>query len=463
MGGSSLAPEVMESVVSKEAKDGLEFSILDSTDPVQVAAAADDFPPVNTLYIVSSKSGGTAEVSALFNYFWEISGRNGSQFIAITDPNTALEGQAKELGFRRIFLGDPTVGGRFSALTPFGLVPAALMGIDLEKFLAHAEQMVKDCSDKIPLEMNPGITLGAVLGQMSLDGRDKLTIIADKSLAPMGSWLEQLIAESSGKNGKGIVVVEGEALRDSGDYGKDRLFVYFRREGEFDMAIKALVEEHPIVIIDMNSPYDLASEFYRWEVATVIACSVLGVNAFDQPDVQLSKDITRKKINQYSQTKTIDEGTPAWSGDNVKVFSPMQLQELDIQNILREFLSSAKEDDFVGINAYLPRNADTTRLLTGLRFTLGKITGCATTLGFGPRYLHSTGQLHKGGRNNGVFIQITADVDKVLEIPTQNMTFGNFEVAQAIGDYEALVSRGRRVIRMHFSSLNGLRSLVESL
>lgn len=229
------------------------------------------------------------------------------------------------------------------------------------------------------------------------------------------------------------------------------------------MAIKALVEEHPIVIIDMNSPYDLASEFYRWEVATVIACSVLGVNAFDQPDVQLSKDITRKKINQYSQTKTIDEGTPAWSGDNVKVFSPMQLQELDIQNILREFLSSAKEDDFVGINAYLPRNADTTRLLTGLRFTLGKITGCATTLGFGPRYLHSTGQLHKGGRNNGVFIQITADVDKVLEIPTQNMTFGNFEVAQAIGDYEALVSRGRRVIRMHFSSLNGLRSLVESL
>lgn len=463
MGGSSLAPEVMESVLSKETKDGLEFSILDSTDPVQVAAAADDFPPDVTFYIVSSKSGGTAEVSALFNYFWELSGRNGSQFIAITDPNTALEDQAKELGFRRIFLGDPTVGGRFSALTPFGLVPAALMGIDLEKFLARAEQMVKDCSDKIPLEMNPGIALGAVLGQMSLDGRDKLTIIADKSLAPMGSWLEQLIAESSGKNGKGIVVVDGEALRDPGDYGKDRLFVYLRREGEFDTAIKVLVEEHPIVIINMHSPDDLAAEFYRWEVATAIACSVLGVNAFDQPDVQLSKDITRKIISQYSQTKTLEEGTPVWLDEQIKIFSPSGFQGTNIQQVLKEFLSAAKEDDFIGINAYLPRNADTTRLLAELRLKLGRMTGCATTLGFGPRYLHSTGQLHKGGKNSGVFVQITMDVKKILEIPGQNMTFGNLELAQALGDFEALVSRGRRVIRMHYSSLHGLRSLVESL
>lgn len=464
MGGSSLAPEVMALVFSQEVDTGLTFSILDSTDPVQVSDAATRFPPKRTLFVISSKSGGTAEVNAMFNYFWSLTGQNGRQFIAITDSGTALEQQARDLGFRKVINGDSNVGGRFSALTPFGLVPAALMGIDLERLLSESDRMVRDCAAQVPAEMNPGLALGAVLGQMALDGRDKLTIIADQSLAPLGAWLEQLIAESSGKNGKGIVVVDGEQLKPPADYGTDRLFVYLRVSGDYDPDIGGLIASgHPVITIDVDNPYNLGAEFYRWEIATAIACSVIGVNAFDQPDVQLSKDITKEKIRQYSQAGRLDEGKPSWTGDQIKVFSPVEIKETSMKGILNGFVSKASENDFIGINAYLPRNPETHAILTDFRIAIGELSSCATTLGFGPRYLHSTGQLHKGGENNGVFLQITVDPPYDLEIPGQSMSFGTLERAQSVGDYEALASRGRRIIRLHFPSIESLQSLVSTL
>jgi transaldolase / glucose-6-phosphate isomerase len=463
MGGSSLAPEVMASIFTGVIQNGLIFSIIDSTDPIQVADVSASFPINETLYIVSSKSGGTAEVNALFNYFWEASNQEGSQFVAITDSGTSLEDQAREHGFRRIFLSDPTIGGRFSALTPFGLVPAALMGIDLEKFLDRATRMVNNCCESIPAEMNPGLVLGAILGQMALDGREKLTLLSDHEFAPLGTWLEQLIAESSGKIGRGIVVVEGEDVRNPKDYKDDRLFVYLRTSGNLDAKVKGLLENgHPVITLEISDPYDLAAEFYRWEIAIATACSVIGVNAFDQPDVQLSKDITKKKVGHYALSNQLDEGSPAWIGEQAKVFSPSEIAGSNLRDILNRFLSSSGKYDYIGINAYLPRNKETVELLYKLRTAIGRLTGCATTVGFGPRFLHSTGQLQKGGENNGLFIQITSDPELDLEIPTQNMTFGILERAQALGDYESLVERERRIIRINFSSLAGLKTLVEA-
>jgi transaldolase/glucose-6-phosphate isomerase len=464
MGGSSLAPEVMEKTFTDVKTGGLQFAILDSTDPVQVADLASKFPLKKTLYIVSSKSGGTAEVNALFNYFWELGGQNGAQFIAITDPKTALETQAINLGFRKIFLSDPTIGGRFSALSPFGLVPAALIGIDVEKLLTRADWMAAQCTPDFPSERNPGLTLGAILGQMSLDGRDKLTLIADESLAPFGAWLEQLIAESSGKNGKGIVVVNEEPLGLPEEYGDDRLFVYLRSFGEYDQQMAVLsIHGHPVVTIKVDTPYDLGAEFYRWEYATAIACAVLGINAFDQPDVQFSKDITKSKVAQFAQTKKLEEGPPAWEGDQVQVFSPHEITGSSAREILIRFLKSAGKNDFVGINAYIPRSAPAVQILTELRIAIRQITGCATTVGFGPRFLHSTGQLHKGGENIGVFVQMTIEPQMDLDIPTQNLSFGVLERAQALGDFEALVSRGRRIIRIHFPSMEKLKELAAAV
>jgi transaldolase/glucose-6-phosphate isomerase len=464
MGGSSLAPEVMEKIFSSTKKNGLPFAILDSTDPIQIMEMASKFPPANTLYIVASKSGGTAEVNALFNYFWNMTGHDGRKFIAITDPNTSLEEQAQKYGFRKIFLSDPTIGGRFSALAPFGLVPAALMGIDVEKLLAAAEWMSAQCAVSGPAERNPGLALGAVLGQMSLDGRDKLTLISDQLFAPFGPWLEQLIAESSGKNGKGIVVVDGEPLGQPENFGNDRLFVYFRSSGDFDNQISDLISRgHPVLRMDVENPYNLGAEFYKWEVAVSIACAVLGVNAFDQPDVQFSKDITKKKITQYAKSKNLDEGIPMWSSNKTHIFSTVKLMGDNLKEILYKFLLVAGPNDFIGINAYIPRNPSTIQILTELRHALRQLTGCATTVGFGPRFLHSTGQLHKGGENNGVFVQITVDPEKDLEIPTQNISFGILERAQALGDYEALAANRRRIIRIHFESIEKLKELVASL
>jgi transaldolase/glucose-6-phosphate isomerase len=454
MGGSSLAPEVM-SLVSKPS---VTFAILDSTDPGQVLETAAKFPVEKTLFIVSSKSGGTAEVNAMFNYFWaqaqEKLGEKGAKhFIAITDPGTSLEALANARGFAKTFISDPTVGGRYSVLSPFGLVPAALMGIDIDKFLARAEWMMRECAADVSAARNPGLVLGAILGQSALEGRDKLTLLADDGLLSVGSWLEQLIAESTGKEGKGVVVVDAEPLAAAESYSTDRIFAYLRQNGQHDELVKALrAAGQPVLEFPIEDVYALAAEFYRWEVATAVASAVLAVNAFDQPDVQDAKDRTNAKIKEYKENGKLVEGEHLnWSAESV------ESRKSKIEN----FLASAQPGDYVAINAYIRRNDAMLDALQTLRKALLTKTGCATTLGFGPRFLHSTGQLHKGGPASGLFIQITADPETDLDIPTGGMTFGTLERAQSLGDYEALAARGRRILRIHLPEPGALKQLIE--
>ena len=464
MGGSSLAPEVFSLLFPSGRKSGMVFSILDSTDPAQVLATDHANPPEKTLYIISSKSGGTAEISAMFSYFWERSGKNGSHFVAITDPGTSLEELAKANSFRKIFHADSTVGGRYSALTHFGLVPAALMGIDVERLLGHANGMMRQCEKNVIGTRNPGLVLGAILGQAAKDGRDKLTFLADKSVAPVGAWLEQLIAESSGKLGKGIIPVVGEKVIGSEGYSSDRLFIYLRREGERDETVKALLEEgQPTLVFNMVDEYDLGEEIYRWEYSTAVACSVLGMNAFDQPDVQDAKERTKTKIIAYNQTKNLNQGISLWEKDGIAAFSSMHFNGMNLEKTIMGFLDAAGKGGYVAINAFLPRNPETAAILADLRSIIQFKTRCATTVGFGPRFLHSTGQLHKGGPANGLFLQITADSQVDLEIPGQGMSFGTLERAQALGDYEALAARGRRILRLNFPSINSVNQLVTAL
>ena len=472
MGGSSLAPEVLSLCFSPTIRTGLKLAILDSTDPAQILATDRLFPPEKTLYLVSSKSGGTAEVNALFDYFWERTHHDGSHFAAITDPGTSLEALANARGFRKTFLADPAVGGRYSALTHFGLVPAALMDIDLDRLLGRAGWMMDQCTSGVSGARNPGLVLGAILGQFALDGRDKLTFLADETVAPFGAWLEQLLAESSGKLGKGILPVNGEVVpalsssdqRSPQKFGKDRLFVYLRREGQLDADVKALQQaSQPVLVFNLSDAYELGAEFYRWEVATAMACSVLGVNAFDQPDVQDSKDRTKEKISAYGQSKRFDEGVPLWKMDGLQAFSTMPLAGSGLGQSLKTFLGNAGMGDYVAINAYLPRNPELVVALEQLRHAIGASTGCATTLGFGPRFLHSTGQLHKGGPDSGLFLQITSEPVEDLAIPAQGMSFAALERAQALGDYEALAARGRRILRVNLPSPKGVQSLLDAL
>jgi len=472
MGGSSLAPEVLSliysSLASKQGSGGegaLPFSILDSTDPAQVLEAARQFPPQQTLYIVSSKSGGTAEVNAMFNYFWEQTGRDGSHFIAITDPGTTLEALANARAFRKTFQADPTVGGRFSALTHFGLVPAALIGFDVEHLLQRARWMMRQSAADISGARNPGLVLGAVLGQAAVEGRNKLTILADSAVASLSAWLEQLVDESSGKQGQGVLVVDGESVAAPESYAADRIFVYLRQAGSLDAQVETLrLAGHPVLVFEISDAYDLGAEFYRWEMATAFACAVLGVNAFDQPDVQDSKDRTVIKMKAYSLTGKLDEGLPTWENAGMRAYSDLELGGAGLKQSLQAFLDLAQAGkNYVAINAYLPRNPGTAAALTDLRLAIRARTGCATTVGFGPRFLHSTGQMHKGGPDTGLFLQITADPPTDLEIPTQKMRFGVLERCQALGDYEALAARPRRILRLHLNSPDLLSELAEAL
>jgi transaldolase/glucose-6-phosphate isomerase len=451
MGGSSLSAEVYSSLLADAKIDApLCLAILDSTDPIQVKQAALDFPPDTALYILASKSGGTAELMAAFDYFWDLSKGDGSRFIAITDPNTDLEKLALEHGFRRIFSSDETVGGRFAALTDFGLVPAALLGMDLSRLLDRADWMKRQCAVNISVARNPGIALGAVIAESALAGRDKLTIQADAPLSALAGWIEQIIAESSGKQGKGILPVPVEPMGEVSDYGKDRMFVYLRQMGELDAQMKSLREAgYPVLEFMIADPYEAGAEFYRWEIAISIACHILGVNAFDQPDVQDSKDRTKKKIAEFQK-----------SGKLVEADLGIGIKE---SKKLLAFIRQAKAGDYVALNVYLPRNGETIAALQEMRVAIRARTGCAVTAGFGPRFQHSTGQFHKGGPANGLFIQIIADAEKDMEIPGQGMTFGTLIRAQALGDYETLVARGRRVMRVHLSSVKELPLLVKSL
>jgi transaldolase/glucose-6-phosphate isomerase len=451
MGGSSLTAEVLSSLLA-DAKIELStcLSILDSTDPAQVAKAIEDYPPSQSLYIVASKSGGTAEVSAAFDTFWKLSKGDGSRFIAITDANTPLEQLARELNFRRIFSADETVGGRYSALTDFGMVPAALIGMDLGRLLDRTDWMKNQCLKDMPTARNPGMTLGAVIAEAALAGRDKLTILADTPVYALAGWIEQIIAESSGKKGKGILPVPLEPLDLPDVYGNDRLFVYLRQSGELDNGVSLLrTAGYPVIEFAVSNPYDAGAEFFRWEIAVPTACHILGVNAFDQPDVQDSKDRTKAKIAEYKATGNLAEGDGG-----------IGIREL---GKVADFLKQAKAGDYFAINSYLPRNPETTEALQKMRVTIREKTHCAVTAGFGPRFQHSTGQFHKGGPNTGLFIQIISDAKKDMSIPKEGMTFGTLIRAQALGDYETLVDRKRRVFRVHLSKPEDVNLLVKAL
>ena len=464
MGGSSLAPEVMRSingVSENNGVKGLDLAILDSTDPQQVKDAAARSAVEKTLYIVSSKSGGTAEVNAYFDYFWKLAEdklgkKAGEHFIAITDTGTSLEKLAEQKNFRHTFFADPKVGGRNSALTAFGLVPAALIGMDLDALISNSLAIAEQCVPEVPFGANPGAMLGVVMGTAWANGMDKLTIITDSTWNTFGSWLEQLIAESSGKQGKGIVPVAQEPLAEIKNYGKDRLFVYLRSDGENSTFCDSLRSAgHPVLEFGVNSAYDLGGQFYMWEIAIAIACSILQVNAFDQPDVQDNKTRTLNKIDGFHKDGKLTDFVPALTLEGIKVFAGKETKVSSaktIRELIFAYLTSVvKPGDYVAINAYLPRNQSTSEALSEFRKQILDKFGVATTLGFGPRFLHSTGQLHKGGANNGVYIQISADEDVNLDIPGENITFGILERAQVIGDFEALEARGRRVVRIQLS------------
>jgi transaldolase / glucose-6-phosphate isomerase len=461
MGGSSLAPEVIRQICgvgSYDGKPGLDLIILDSTDPVQVKATEDWAPLEKTLYIVSSKSGSTSEVNAFLSYFWSLASLKfgdeaGSHFIAITDPGTSLEKLALERKFRHVFQADANVGGRNSALTAFGLVPAALMGLDVEKLLARTARIVAECAMTVPAGRNPGVVLGAIMGEAALAGKDKVILLADDLWKPLGAWMEQLIAESSGKQGKGILPVDGEPLRKADWYSHDRLFVYLRADGANAALADALRQDgHPVLTLAPLDAYDLGAEFFRWEIATAVACSVIGVNSFDQPDVQDSKDRTGRKVKEFKETRHFTEGEPIWQNDSFLAFGaefPGIQKTGAVGALVRSFLAQSVSGDYIAINAYVPRNANMLAELQRLRAQIQELTGKPTTLGFGPRFLHSTGQYHKGGPDSGLFLQITAEPALDFDIPGENMSFGTLERAQSLGDLEALSVRGRRALRIH--------------
>lgn len=488
MGGSSLTAEVFASLLADapvqpipsaaraersdgeveagrgDGGEGACLGILDSTHSDQVAQAAQDFPPDKSLYIVASKSGGTAEVLANFDYFWKLSKKDGSRFIAITDPGTSLETLARKRNFRHIFLADEFVGGRYSALTDFGLVPAALLGMDLNRLLDRADWMRRQCGEHVPAARNPGLALGAVLGEAALGGRDKLTVLADTPLSAFANWIEQIIAESSGKDGKGVLPVPLEPIGDVRDYGEDRIFVYLRQTGEHDEALAALkASGHPVIHFPLSTFYDVGAEIFRWEVAVAVACSIIGVNAFDQPNVESSKKITKAKIADYQKKGKLREGKPAWRKDGVMVFSPTAVTGATLKTVLNGFLKKAKPGGYVAINAYLPRNEEMTNALQKMRVAVRAKTGNAVTAGFGPRFQHSTGQFHKGGPKNALFLVLTAEPETDFAIPTEGLTFGTLLRAQALGDYEALIAAGRKALRVHLPSSADAQRVVEAL
>ena len=462
MGGSSLCVEVMEKTFG-DMPGFPRMHVLDSTDPAQVRDIESKVDITKTLFIVSSKSGSTLEPNIFKQYFFErakqATGAAGKQFIAITDPGSHMEEVAKADGFRRIFHGLPSIGGRYSALSDFGMVPSAIMGVDVVKFLDKTEEMVHASTSCITADHNPGVVLGTILGTLAKEGRDKVTIIASPAIGDLGAWLEQLLAESTGKDGKGLIPVDRERLGDPGLYGQDRVFIYERYTPEPDAAQDAAVDAfekagHPVVRISVDDKYDLGQEFFRWEIATATAGSILGINAFNQPDVEASKIATRKLTAEYEKTGALPPETPIFEADGIKLFTDARnAQELGKQPTLAAYLKThlgrAKAGDYFALLAYIEMNEDHERALQTIRTAVRDNRKIATCLGFGPRFLHSTGQAYKGGPNTGVFLQITCDDAADLPVPGQKYTFGVVKAAQARGDFEVLAERKRRALRVH--------------
>ena len=463
MGGSSLCPEVLEKTYG-QIKGFPRLHVLDSTDPAQVKSFEKKSDPAKTLFIVSSKSGTTLEPNIFKQYFFELvkqtlgAEKAGSRFIAVTDPGSKLEKEAEADKFRHVFHGVPSIGGRYSALSNFGIVPAAVMGLDVAKFLDRTEEMVQACAASVPVEKNPGVMLGIVLGEAAKSGRDKVTMITSPAISDLGAWLEQLLAESIGKQGKGMIPVEREPLAAPETYGKDRLFAYLRFESapdaEQDAKVTALEKAgHAVIRISLHDTYDLGQEFFRWEIATAVAGSILGINAFNQPDVEASKIETRKLTSEYEKTGALPPEKPFFEQFGIKLFAdPKNASALGTSNLggyLRAHLDRLRPGDYFALLAYIEMNPAHQALLQEMRLAIRDAKQVATCLGFGPRFLHSTGQAYKGGPNSGVFLQITCDDADDLPVPGQKYTFGVVKAAQARGDFQVLADRGRRALRVH--------------
>jgi transaldolase/glucose-6-phosphate isomerase len=390
----------------------------------------------------------------------------GKRFIATTDPGSHMQKVAETDGFRNIFYGVPSIGGRYSALSNFGMVPAAIQGVGIAKFLERAEEMVMGCSAAVPADKNPGAILGAILGTGQKLGRDKITLFTSAGISDVGAWLEQLIAESSGKEGKGMIPVDREAIGEAGVYGNDRIFVYVRLDGSSDAKLDADVDAleksgQPVVRIGVADKYDLGQEFFRWEIAIAVACSIIGVNAFNQPDVEASKIETRKLTDQYEKVGSLPAESPFFEEKGIKLFSdPKNIEALKqavgnestLVGYLKAHLNRLKAGDYLGLLAYIERNDVHQAQLQIVRHSIRDKKKVATCLGFGPRFLHSTGQAYKGGPNSGVFLQITCDDAADIPVPGQTYTFGIVKAAQARGDFQVLADRNRRALRVHLGA-----------
>ncbi|HTM57556.1 MAG TPA: hypothetical protein VL123_04000 [Candidatus Udaeobacter sp.] len=492
MGGSSLAPEVLDLSLGRQSGPGqapssgdagrgraLELSVLDNTSPAAVRDVAASHDPERTLFIVSSKSGGTLEVSSFEKYFydWARAARGdgtGRGFIAITDPGTPLEELARERGYRRTFLNPPDIGGRYSALSYFGIVPAALIGADLDQLLGGAERMAAESAGSVPARNNPGLLLGAALGELALAGRTKLTLVLPPRLAALGGWIEQLIAESTGKDGRGIVPIVDEPLTGPEMYGRDRVFLVIGREGldAGDRRRLDALEAMGQAVIEWPEEARVASalgsEFLRWEIATATAGSVLGVDPFDEPNVAEAKQATQTVLQRWIETGRFESPAPLARTGEVQVFAPPAVAArlrpatgAGPLAVASAALGLGLPGEYFALLCYMHRTPERHALLQKLRLAIRDATRLATTLGYGPRFLHSTGQLHKGGPNIGVFLQLTADEGADVPIPGERYGFAALQKSQAAGDYQVLERRGRRVVRVHLGA--GIEQTIDEL
>jgi transaldolase / glucose-6-phosphate isomerase len=457
MGGSSLGPEVIGRVLGS-APGHPALYVLDSSDPGQIRTVAAAIDPARTLFIVSSKSGSTMEPELLRTYFFDLvrqavgADEAGRRFVAVTDPGSELEKIARTDGFAHVFAGDPEIGGRYSVLSPFGMVPAAAIGIDVPALLSATRPMVISCGADVPPAANPGMRLGAVIGEAALAGRNKLTILPSERLKPLGAWLEQLLAESTGKQGKGVIPVDLEPPGDPAAYGADRLFVHLRLKGdddrELDARVKALeAAGQPVVRIALAEPALIGQEFFRWEIATAVAGAIIGIDPFDQPDVEAAKVKARLLVEAYDRTGRIDLPEAVLREGQLSFFAAEGAA--DATALLKALFDRLTAGGYVGFLAYIERNQAHAAALSAMRTAVRDARRVATVVGFGPRFLHSTGQVYKGGPAGGVFLEITRKADPDLAIPGNRVSFGTVQLAQALGDLDVLAERGRSWLRIH--------------
>jgi glucose-6-phosphate isomerase len=472
MGGSSLAPLVFRETFGRH-DPGLPLTVLDTTDPATVIRLERGLPLSHTFFIEASKSGTTVESRSFGEYFFERvksikSNLVGENFGVITDPGSMLERLAAERSYRKVLLNYSDIGGRYSALSFFGLAPASLIGIDLDELLLRAIKMLDECRIEKPLSQNPGVVLGVAIGILAAGGRDKLTFLLPGPISSFAMWLEQLVAESTGKDGTGVIPVSGDPVENRQNYGEDRLFVEFRMKNEPDEALEAKADSlrkagHPVITVYMRDRLDLGGQFFIWEIATATAGALLGINPFDQPNVQESKEFTAKILDEVRREGRVPEAAMEMSQGPFRLY--LANGASSVKQALAMFFEGAAREGYLGILAYLTENETNERGLRRIRILVGDRMRIATTVGYGPRYLHSTGQLHKGGTNKGFFLLITSDVAEDTGIPGQPYTFGMLMRAQALGDFEALRKHWRRVLRVHLrgEAPMGLAALEEVL